>query len=46
MVVAGQGSGFLQSYRVEDDGTLTALTTGTGEGRLMVGGDPRWVIID
>ena len=43
IVVAGQGSGFLQSYAVEANGTLRTIG---GGGRVDVGGDPRWVIID
>lgn len=40
VVVAGQDSGFLQSYAVEDDGRLTSVE------RLEVGPGLRWVIID
>ena len=40
VVVAGQGNGFLQSYRVQNDGTLVSVD------RQEAGNDPRWVIID
>ena len=40
IVVAGQDSGFLQSYRVDANGDLTSID------RLELGGDLRWVIID
>jgi 6-phosphogluconolactonase len=40
IVVAGQDSGFLQSFRIEPDGMLTMVD------RLQVGDDLRWVIID
>ena len=40
VVVAGQGNGFLQSYRVQVDGTLASVD------RLDIGDDPRWVIIE
>lgn len=40
VVVAGQDSGFLQSYRVEASGELTSVD------RIDVGPDLRWVVID
>ena len=40
VVVAGQGNGFLQSYQLQVAGTLVSV------GRIEVGDDPRWVIID
>lgn len=43
VVVAGQDSGFVQSYSVAADGRLTAVA---GAGRVEIGGDLRWVIID
>ena len=40
LVVAGRDSGFLQSYRVLRDGTLTSVD------RLRVGNNLRWVVIE
>ena len=47
LVVAGQGSGFLQSYAIGSRRNASPPSPlARAAGRLDVGGDPRWVIID